>query len=52
MIPEEKAELAGLLEERMLRRELWPKIKLLPKTRLIYDIPVIGLPSSSATKER
>jgi hypothetical protein len=56
MIPEEKAELAGLLEERMLRRERWPKIKLLPETKLINGIPVIGveitLPSPPAVEER
>lgn len=31
MMLEEKAELAGLLEERMRRRESWPKIEILPK---------------------
>jgi hypothetical protein len=29
MMPEEKAELAGLLEEKMLRREAWPKIEVM-----------------------
>jgi hypothetical protein len=56
MIPEEKAELAGLLEERMLRRERWPKIKLLPETKFINGIPVISvqitLPSPPAAAER
>ena len=39
MIPEEKAELAGLLEEKMLRRERWPKIKLRAgKAKLINGV--------------
>jgi hypothetical protein len=56
MIPGEKAELAGLLEERMRRRERWPRIKLLPDTKFINGIPVISvqitLPSSLAEQER
>lgn len=56
MIPEEKAELAGLLEERILRRERWPKIKLLSETKLINGLPVISfqitLPSPPAVEER
>jgi hypothetical protein len=56
MIPEEKVELAGLLQERMLRRERWPKIKLLPETTFINGIPVITLqitlPSPPAVEER
>jgi hypothetical protein len=56
MIPEEKAELAGLLQERMRRRERWPQIKLLPEKHFINGIPIISvqitLPSSLAVEER
>jgi len=50
MRPQEKVELAELLEETMLRRERWPKIKFFSETKFINGIPVmsmeITLPSS------
>jgi hypothetical protein len=56
MIPEEKAELAGLLQERMLRRERWPKINVLPGRKFINGVPVttvvITMPSLSTVPEK
>jgi hypothetical protein len=56
MIPEEKAELAALLQEKMRKRERWPKMKLLPETKFINGITVISaqiaLPSPATVEER
>jgi hypothetical protein len=54
MMLEEKAELAGLLEERMRRRERWPKIEILPKEQCPDGILLIRIthPSSPTVEKR